>query len=178
MPVSGGVPLLLGLSRQGEIRVQKDYALDFELSPHVHLVVLAENGLQTTHCRVSISLLDVNDNAPRFDYSSYRTAVWEGQAHNTYIMQVDSLVFCCGIVEQRQLLQVFIFFCRCLRQMRTVGSTGKSSTPLCPVILIKLSFWTLFGGFWPPTSCWTVRSRPHTSRLTLFEQLRLAAAPA
>lgn len=93
MPVSGGVPLLLGLSRQGEIRVQKDYALDFELSPQVHLVVLAENGLQTTHCRVSISLLDVNDNAPRFECSSYRTAVWEGQAHNTYIMQVDSLVF-------------------------------------------------------------------------------------
>lgn len=93
MPVSGGVPLLLGLCRQGEIRVQKDYALDFELSPHIHLVVLAENGLQTTHCRVSISLLDVNDNAPRFEYSSYRTAVWEGQAHNTYIMQVDSLVF-------------------------------------------------------------------------------------
>lgn len=93
MPVSGGVPLLLGLSRQGEIRVQKDYALDFELSPHIHLVVLAESGLQTTHCRVSIGLLDVNDNAPRFEYSSYRTAVWEGQAHNTYIMQVDSLGF-------------------------------------------------------------------------------------
>lgn len=78
---------------QGEIRVQKDHALDFELSPHIHLVVLADNGLQTTHCRVSISLLDVNDNAPRFEYSSYRTAVWEGQAHNTYIMQVDSLLF-------------------------------------------------------------------------------------
>lgn len=91
MPVSAGIPLLLGLSPQGEIRVQKDYALDFELSPHIHLVVLAENGLQTTHCRVSISLLDVNDNAPRFEYSSYRTAVWEGQAHNTYIMQVDSV---------------------------------------------------------------------------------------
>lgn len=88
MAVSGDVHLLLGCSCQGEIRVQKDYALDFELSPHIHLVVLAENGLQTTHCRVSISLLDVNDNAPQFEYSSYRTAVWEGQAPNTYIMQV------------------------------------------------------------------------------------------
>lgn len=84
--------VLLGCSHQGEIRVQKDYALDFELSPHIHLVVLADNGLQTTHCRVSINLLDVNDNAPRFEYSSYRTAVWEGQAHNTYVMQVDSLM--------------------------------------------------------------------------------------
>lgn len=79
---------------QGEIRLQKDYALDFELSPLIHLVVLADNGLQTTHCRVSISLLDVNDNAPRFEYSSYRTAVWEGQAHNTYVMQVDALIGC------------------------------------------------------------------------------------
>lgn len=77
-------------SHQGEIRVQKDHALDFELSPHLSLVVLADSGLQTTHCGVSISLLDVNDNAPRFEYSSYRTAVWEGQAHNTYIMQVGS----------------------------------------------------------------------------------------
>lgn len=81
--------VLLGCSHQGEIRVQKDSALDFELIPHIQLVVLADSGLQTTHCRVSISLLDMNDNAPRFEYSSYRTAVWEGQAHNTYIMQVD-----------------------------------------------------------------------------------------
>lgn len=62
------------------------------MSPHIHLVVLADNGLQTTHCRVSIELLDVNDNAPRFEYSSYRTAVWEGHAHSTYVMQVDSMV--------------------------------------------------------------------------------------
>lgn len=86
-------------SRLGEIRVQKDYALDFEQSPHVHLVVLADDGLQTTHCRVSISLLDVNDNAPRFEYSSYRTAVWEGQAHNTYVMQVDPC--CCWLLATR-----------------------------------------------------------------------------
>ncbi|XP_074485681.1 protocadherin-23 [Sebastes fasciatus] len=72
----------------GEIRVQKDNSLDFEVSPQIQLVVLADNGLQTAHCRVSISLLDMNDNAPVFEHSSYRTAVWEGQVHNTYIMQV------------------------------------------------------------------------------------------
>lgn len=72
----------------GEIRVQKDNSLDFEVSPQIQLVVLADNGLQTAHCRVSITLLDVNDNAPLFEHSSYRTAVWEGQVHNTYIMQV------------------------------------------------------------------------------------------
>lgn len=74
----------------GEIRVQRDKSLDFEVSPQIQLVVLADSGLQTAHCRVTITLRDVNDNSPLFEYSSYRTAVWEGQVHNTYIMQVNS----------------------------------------------------------------------------------------
>ncbi|XP_034544310.1 protocadherin-23 [Notolabrus celidotus] len=86
---SGNENLIFSINRYtGEIRVQKDNSLDFEVSPQIQLVVLADNGLQTAHCRVSISLLDVNDNAPVFEHSSYRTAVWEGQVHNTYIMQV------------------------------------------------------------------------------------------
>uniref|UniRef100_UPI0037E8A37A protocadherin-23 n=1 Tax=Semicossyphus pulcher TaxID=241346 RepID=UPI0037E8A37A len=86
---SGNENLMFSISRQtGEIRVQKDNSLDFEASPQIQLVVLADNGLQTAHCRVSISLLDVNDNAPVFEHGSYRTAVWEGQVHNTYVMQV------------------------------------------------------------------------------------------
>ncbi|XP_076001821.1 protocadherin-23 [Genypterus blacodes] len=73
----------------GEIRVQTDDALDFEQSGRIQLVVLADNGLQAAaHCRVSISLLDINDNAPVFERSNYRTAVWERQVHNTYVMQV------------------------------------------------------------------------------------------
>ncbi|KAM9857018.1 protocadherin-23 [Aulostomus maculatus] len=72
----------------GEVRVQKDNSLDYEAGPQIELVVLADNGLQEAHCRVSISLLDVNDNAPMFEHSGYRTAVWEGQVRNTYIMQV------------------------------------------------------------------------------------------
>ncbi|KAM9769368.1 protocadherin-23 [Menidia menidia] len=72
----------------GEIRVQKDNSLDFEMSPQIQLVVLADSGLQTAYCRVSITLLDINDNAPAFEHSTYRTSVWEGQVHNTYIMQV------------------------------------------------------------------------------------------
>lgn len=71
--------------------MQKDNSLDFEVSPQIQLVVLADNGLQTAHCRVSISLLDMNDNAPVFEHGNYRTAVWEGQVHNTYIMQVDTM---------------------------------------------------------------------------------------
>ncbi|XP_070846605.1 protocadherin-23 [Chaetodon trifascialis] len=86
---SGNENRIFSINRHtGEIRVQKDNSLDFEVSLQIQLVVLADSGLQTAHCRVSISLLDVNDNAPVFEHSSYRTAVWEGQAHNTYIMQV------------------------------------------------------------------------------------------
>lgn len=75
-------------SGSGEVRLQKDNSLDFEVSPQIQLVVLADSGLQTAHCRVSITLVDVNDNSPLFEQSSYRTSVWEGQVHNTYIMQV------------------------------------------------------------------------------------------
>ncbi|XP_054459735.1 protocadherin-23 [Anoplopoma fimbria] len=86
---SGNENHIFSINRHtGEIRVQKDNSLDYEASPQIQLVVLADNGLQTAHCRVSISLLDMNDNAPVFEHSNYRTAVWEGQVHNTYIMQV------------------------------------------------------------------------------------------
>ena len=72
----------------GEITVQKPQGLDFEEGRLTHLVVLADSGMETTHSRVAVTLKDVNDNAPLFDYAYYRTAVWEGQVHNTYIMQV------------------------------------------------------------------------------------------
>ncbi|KAF7667185.1 hypothetical protein LDENG_00072620, partial [Lucifuga dentata] len=85
---SGNENQIFTINRQtGEIRVQKE-SLDFELKDQIKLVVLADNGLQTAHCRVSISLLDMNDNAPVFEYSNYRTSVWEGQVKNTYVMQV------------------------------------------------------------------------------------------
>lgn len=51
-------------------------------------MVLAENGRHSGHARVTITLQDVNDNAPAFKQSYYRTAVWEGQIPNTYVMQV------------------------------------------------------------------------------------------
>ncbi|KAK2817251.1 hypothetical protein Q5P01_025442 [Channa striata] len=86
---SGNENHIFSINRHtGEIRVQKDHSLDFEVSPQIQLVVLADSGLQTAHCKVVINLLDVNDNAPVFEHSGYRTAVWEGQVHNTYVMQV------------------------------------------------------------------------------------------
>ncbi|KAM6972438.1 protocadherin-23 [Aplochiton taeniatus] len=72
----------------GEIRVEEQMALDFEQSRQAQLVVQAESGLQTAYSRVAIDLRDLNDNAPAFQHGYYRTAVWEGQVLNTYIMQV------------------------------------------------------------------------------------------
>uniref|UniRef100_A0A673FKM9 Protocadherin-16 n=1 Tax=Sinocyclocheilus rhinocerous TaxID=307959 RepID=A0A673FKM9_9TELE len=72
----------------GDITVREQRLMDFEVQHKIHLVVLAENGHQTAYARVAITLQDVNDNAPVFKQSYYRTAVWEGQIHNTYVMQV------------------------------------------------------------------------------------------
>lgn len=72
----------------GDITVKDQSCLNYESNKRVHLVVLAENGQQTTYARVTVNLLDVNDNAPTFKQAYYRTAVWEGQIHNTYVMQV------------------------------------------------------------------------------------------
>ncbi|XP_061102894.1 protocadherin-23 [Conger conger] len=78
-------------AHNGDITVKEQSRLDFEEKRTVHLVVLADNGRQTAHCRVTISLHDVNDNPPSFEQHYYKTAVWEGQIPSTYVMQVFAL---------------------------------------------------------------------------------------
>ncbi|MGH0151366.1 UNVERIFIED_CONTAM: hypothetical protein FKN15_020115 [Acipenser sinensis] len=73
----------------GDISIKDHKSLDFEMQDKIHLVVLAENTWKTVHCRITITIQDVNDNPPRFEQSYYKTAVWEGQIHNTYIMQAQ-----------------------------------------------------------------------------------------
>ncbi|XP_043401799.1 protocadherin-23 isoform X2 [Chelonia mydas] len=72
----------------GELTVKEPKFLDHEVKSKVHLVVLAENGLNSAHCGVTVWVQDVNDNAPKFEQSSYKTSVWEGQIYNTYVMQI------------------------------------------------------------------------------------------
>ncbi|XP_010897511.2 protocadherin-23 [Esox lucius] len=73
----------------GDITVRDQASLDYEANQKVKLLVLANGGpWHMTYCQVTVTLQDVNDNAPTFDQSYYRTAVWEGQVHNTYVMQV------------------------------------------------------------------------------------------
>ncbi|XP_050802158.1 protocadherin-23 isoform X3 [Gopherus flavomarginatus] len=72
----------------GELTVKEPKFLDHEVKSKVHLAVLAENGLNSAHCGVTVWIQDVNDNAPKFEQSSYKTSVWEGQIYNTYVMQI------------------------------------------------------------------------------------------
>ncbi|CAM5108092.1 unnamed protein product [Eretmochelys imbricata] len=72
----------------GELTVKEPKFLDHEVKSKMHLVVLAENGLNSAHCGVTVWVQDVNDNAPKFEQSSYKTSVWEGQIYNTYVMQI------------------------------------------------------------------------------------------
>ncbi|XP_037108956.1 protocadherin-23 [Syngnathus acus] len=75
-------------SHAGEIRLRQDNALYFETSPRVELLVLAEDGRRTAYCKVDVTLRDAINDAPVFERDVYRSAVWEGQGRNTYVMQV------------------------------------------------------------------------------------------
>ncbi|KAH0616047.1 hypothetical protein JD844_026842 [Phrynosoma platyrhinos] len=72
----------------GEITVKEADFLDYEVRGKVHFAVLAENGLTSTVCGVTVLIQDMNDNAPQFEQDYFKTSVWEGQASNTYIIQI------------------------------------------------------------------------------------------
>ncbi|XP_068260197.1 protocadherin-23 [Nyctibius grandis] len=72
----------------GAITVKKPKFLDYEVKNKIHLSVLAENSLNSALCRVTVLIQDVNDNVPRFEQSSYKASVWEGQSPKTDIIQV------------------------------------------------------------------------------------------
>ncbi|XP_067407966.1 protocadherin-23 [Emydura macquarii macquarii] len=72
----------------GELTVKEPKFLDHEVKSEVHFAVLAENGLNSALGGVTVWVQDVNDNTPKFEQSSYKTSVWEGQIYNTYVMQI------------------------------------------------------------------------------------------
>lgn len=72
----------------GEITVKSTEFLDYEVRKEVHFSVLAENGIASAVCGVTVFLHDINDNAPHFEQSYIRASVWEGQAYDAYITQV------------------------------------------------------------------------------------------
>uniref|UniRef100_A0ABM5GIZ2 Protocadherin-23 isoform X1 n=1 Tax=Pogona vitticeps TaxID=103695 RepID=A0ABM5GIZ2_9SAUR len=72
----------------GEITVKEPEFLDYEVRKKVNFAVLAENGLTSAACGVTVFIQDMNDNAPQFEQNSLKLPVWEGQAYNTYIVQI------------------------------------------------------------------------------------------
>ncbi|KYO46298.1 hypothetical protein Y1Q_0021824 [Alligator mississippiensis] len=74
--------------KTGELRLKEPKFLDYEIKSKIHLTVLAGNGLTSALCGITVLIQDVNDNAPKFEQSYYKTSVWEGQIYSTYIMQI------------------------------------------------------------------------------------------
>ncbi|XP_042325607.1 protocadherin-23 [Sceloporus undulatus] len=72
----------------GEITVKEADFLDYEIRKKVHFAVLAQNDLTSAVCGVTVLIQDMNDNAPQFEQDYFKISVWEGQAYNTYIMQI------------------------------------------------------------------------------------------
>jgi len=78
-------------SNNGLIRVRDHKRLDFESTPKLRLIVVAqaEGSLPLYgYATVWVDLLDQNDNAPRFTQDSYTASVWEGNNKGTFVMQV------------------------------------------------------------------------------------------
>lgn len=78
-------------SNNGLIRVRDQKRLDFESTPRLRLLVVAqaEGSLPLYgYTTVWVDLLDQNDNAPRFTQDRYTAAVWEGNNKGTFVMQV------------------------------------------------------------------------------------------
>jgi len=86
----------------GEIRVRNAEKLDFERFQHksgaaggssIRLIAVARTDgtpLLYGYCEVHITLLDENDNPPRFTQQQYSAAVWEGKSKGTFVMQVTA----------------------------------------------------------------------------------------
>ncbi|CAL4103549.1 unnamed protein product [Meganyctiphanes norvegica] len=80
-------------SNNGLIRVRDPDKLDFETVPELILIIVAHVEGDTAlyaYTRVTITLVDENDNAPRFTQDSYISSVWEGNNRGTYVMQISA----------------------------------------------------------------------------------------
>lgn len=81
-------------SNNGLIRVREQKKLDFEASPRLRLIIVAQAEGPSPlygYATVWVDLLDQNDNAPRFTQDSYTSSVWEGNNKGTFVMQVSKI---------------------------------------------------------------------------------------
>jgi len=81
-------------SNNGLIRVRDQKRLDFESSPRLRLIIVAQAEGSSPlygYATVWVDLLDQNDNSPRFTQDRYTAAVWEGNNKGTFVMQVINI---------------------------------------------------------------------------------------
>ena len=82
-------------SNNGLIRVRDQKRLDFENSPRLRLIIVAQAEGSSPlygYTTVWVDLLDQNDNSPRFTQDHYTAAVWEGNNKGTFVMQVINIL--------------------------------------------------------------------------------------
>lgn len=80
-------------SNNGLIRVRNPRRLDYEAVPQMRLIIVAQAEGEVplyAYTSVWITLIDMNDNAPRFTQDSYVSSVWEGYNKGAYVMQVSA----------------------------------------------------------------------------------------
>lgn len=77
----------------GIIQVKDPRTIDYEASPQIKLVVVAQaDGSAGSplygYAQVVVNLIDQNDNTPKFTQQQYSAVVWEGNNKGTFVMQV------------------------------------------------------------------------------------------
>lgn len=80
-------------SNNGLIRVRDPRRLDYETIPKMRLIIVAQAEGEIplyAYTSVWITLVDKNDNAPRFTQDRYVSSVWEGYNKGAYVMQVSA----------------------------------------------------------------------------------------
>ena len=67
--------------------------LDREVKDKYELVVKATDGGNprlSSETKVTVNVLDINDNSPRFKKATYQTKIKESVGINTYVIKVSS----------------------------------------------------------------------------------------
>ncbi|CAH1987791.1 unnamed protein product [Acanthoscelides obtectus] len=78
-------------SKTGMVQVSEPSKLDYELHKELHLVVEARtegNPVLHGYCKITVKLVDENDNSPKFTQPQYTSSVWEGNTKGAYVLQV------------------------------------------------------------------------------------------
>lgn len=100
------------ITPSGTIRVRDPKSIDYETSPQIKLVVVAQADGSSApqlygYAQVIVNLIDQNDNTPKFTQQQYTSVVWEGNNKGTFVMQVS---FPTVLFLQQNLVSIMIEF--------------------------------------------------------------------